>query len=232
MERLKAALSRKVGPFTVGAWILIVVVGVGIGLAVRRRFSGSSSGGGEGEFEYYVPPRGEGYLAAGGGAGSGGQTGAGSGPGSGGQEEKQEQPSISACVHDLKANYSGLLDGLLGGPVESVSPSEALMVQACTIAGGDSAKAAKELNKLISGKGGNEKPGMPGSGLIHPPPSTPKPPKPPKPPAPKQPKTVEARLPSGHTQRYTNDRPGGVFRAPSGAPLPKTAEVIRVIEYW
>ena len=63
MERLKATLSRKVGPFTVGAWIVIVVAGVGIGLMVRRGFGSSGGGGGasvsvsEGDYEYVVPPR-------------------------------------------------------------------------------------------------------------------------------------------------------------------------------
>jgi len=63
VERLKATLSRKVGPFTVGAWIVIVVAGVGIGLMVRRGFGSSGGGGGasvsvsEGDYEYVVPPR-------------------------------------------------------------------------------------------------------------------------------------------------------------------------------
>lgn len=63
MERLKATLSKKVGPFTVGAWIVIVVAGVGIGLMVRRGFGSSGGGGGasvsvsEGDYEYVVPPR-------------------------------------------------------------------------------------------------------------------------------------------------------------------------------
>jgi LysM repeat protein len=36
--KLKASLGRKVGPFTVGVWLIILVAGVGIGLLVRRRF--------------------------------------------------------------------------------------------------------------------------------------------------------------------------------------------------
>lgn len=40
MERLRETLARKIGPFTVGVWLIIVVAGVGIGLLVRRGFGG------------------------------------------------------------------------------------------------------------------------------------------------------------------------------------------------
>jgi len=36
MEQFKATLRRKVGPFTVGAWLLVVVAGVALGLMVKR----------------------------------------------------------------------------------------------------------------------------------------------------------------------------------------------------
>jgi nucleoid-associated protein YgaU len=37
MKRIKATLTRKVGPFTVGVWLIILIAGVGIGLLVRGR---------------------------------------------------------------------------------------------------------------------------------------------------------------------------------------------------
>lgn len=43
MEQLKATLSRRIGPFTVGVWLIVVVVGVGVGLLVRRRLGTSTA---------------------------------------------------------------------------------------------------------------------------------------------------------------------------------------------
>lgn len=37
MEQLTATLRRKVGPFSVGVWLLIIVAGVGLGFLIRRR---------------------------------------------------------------------------------------------------------------------------------------------------------------------------------------------------
>ncbi|MCP4229554.1 MAG: hypothetical protein GY771_05340 [bacterium] len=45
MEQVKATLSRKVGPFTVGAWLLIAIGGVALGLAIKRTFAGGGEPG-------------------------------------------------------------------------------------------------------------------------------------------------------------------------------------------
>lgn len=37
MERFTATLKRKIGPFTIGVWLVIIVLGVGLGLMLRRR---------------------------------------------------------------------------------------------------------------------------------------------------------------------------------------------------
>lgn len=38
MEKIRVTLSRRIGPFPLGIWIVIVVVGVSLGLLLRRRF--------------------------------------------------------------------------------------------------------------------------------------------------------------------------------------------------
>ena len=42
MEQVKKQLSRKVGPFTVGAWLIVAIVGIGLGLAVKRALGGGA----------------------------------------------------------------------------------------------------------------------------------------------------------------------------------------------
>jgi hypothetical protein len=39
MDKIKVTLSRRIGPFSLGIWIVIVVVGVGLGLMLRKRFA-------------------------------------------------------------------------------------------------------------------------------------------------------------------------------------------------
>ncbi len=45
MDELKATLSRKVGPFPVGVWIIIITAGGGIGFLVRKPCAGDTEGG-------------------------------------------------------------------------------------------------------------------------------------------------------------------------------------------
>lgn len=44
MDKLKATLGRKIGPFSVGVWIIVVIAGVGLGLLIKRRMGGTPEG--------------------------------------------------------------------------------------------------------------------------------------------------------------------------------------------
>jgi hypothetical protein len=45
VDKIKVTLSRRIGPFPLGIWIVIVVVGVSLGLILRKRFAGRSDDG-------------------------------------------------------------------------------------------------------------------------------------------------------------------------------------------